>query len=72
MGLNLEWDYDARTVTLSMPGCVERALLGFSHPFDDAKHEDSPHHWRKPNYGDYEFWLLDDELICFFFIRACY
>ena len=51
VGLNLEWDYDARTVTLSMPGYVERALLGFSHPFDDAKREDSPHHWQKPNYG---------------------
>ena len=51
VGLTLEWDYDARTVTLSMPGYVERALTGNAHPFKDAPKEDSPHVWRKPNYG---------------------
>ena len=45
MGLNLEWDYDKRTVTLFMPGYVKRALKGFAHSFEDAPHQDSPYDW---------------------------
>lgn len=41
-GITLEWDYDNRTVTLSMPGYVEKMLknFGWSKP---AKPQDSPH-----------------------------
>ncbi|KAG7345707.1 hypothetical protein IV203_033238 [Nitzschia inconspicua] len=31
-GLTLEWDYEARTCDISMPGFVERALARFAHP----------------------------------------
>ncbi len=31
-GLTLQWDYTQRTVNLSMPGYIERALMCFCHP----------------------------------------
>ena len=50
VGLTLNWDYDARTCDISMPGYVERALQRFSHP-PPTRPQDSPHAWQKPNYG---------------------
>jgi hypothetical protein len=49
-GLTLEWDYEARTCKISMPGYIDRALQRFAH-CAPAKPEDSPHAWQKPNYG---------------------
>jgi hypothetical protein len=31
-GVKLEWDYDNRTLDISMPGYVEAALRKFDHP----------------------------------------
>ena len=31
-GITLDWDYENRTVDLSMPGYVEKALVRFKHP----------------------------------------
>ena len=50
LGLTLEWDYQARTVDLSMPGYIAAALHRFQHPLPTAK-EDSPHAWIEPTYG---------------------
>lgn len=49
-GLTIAWDYDAGTVTLSMPGYVERALQHFNHPIPTHS-EHSPHAWNQPQYG---------------------
>jgi hypothetical protein len=50
LGLNLAWDYNARTVDISMPSYIPDALHRFQHhkpPYS----EDSPHTWTKPTYG---------------------
>jgi len=49
-GLTLEWDYVQRTVDISMPGYIERALLRFRHPHP-KRPEHSPHAWQRPVYG---------------------
>jgi hypothetical protein len=49
-GLALDWDYQNRTVDISMPGYIERALHKFQHdPPTRAQH--SPHAWTAPAYG---------------------
>jgi hypothetical protein len=49
-GLSLLWDYEARTVDLSMPGYIQKALSCFQHtPPTRAQH--SLYKWTKPNYG---------------------
>jgi len=48
-GLHLEWDYTARTVELSMPGYVARALARFGHC--DPTPSDSPHKHVPPQFG---------------------
>jgi hypothetical protein len=50
IGLSLDWDYVKRTVTLSMPGYIERALTRFEHP-PLSKSEYSPHAWNAPTHG---------------------
>jgi hypothetical protein len=50
LGLTLDWDYVNRTVDISMPGYIERALLRFQHK-SPAKPEDSPHFAERPIYG---------------------
>jgi hypothetical protein len=50
VGLHLDWDYTNRTVDISMPGYIERALSRFQHPEPTAP-EDSPHPWQQPVYG---------------------
>ena len=50
LGITLKWDYGARTVDLSMPGYVQKALKKFCHaPPTRAQH--SPHAWTAPTYG---------------------
>ena len=50
VGITLNWDYDKRTVDLSMPGYIERALARFAHPAP-TRPEYAPHDWNKPQYG---------------------
>ena len=50
LGLTLKWDYDARTVDISMPGYIERALVRFQHP-TPTRPQHSPHAWTAPHYG---------------------
>jgi hypothetical protein len=50
LGLTLQWDYDARTVDVSMPGYINEALHRFQHPTPSSP-EDSPHAWLAPTYG---------------------
>ena len=49
-GLNFEWDYKARTVTISMPGYIEKTLKKFKHP-TPTKKQNAPHRWDVPVYG---------------------
>jgi hypothetical protein len=49
-GLTLNWNYEERHVTVSMPGYVERALQRFCHS-KPTRHEPSPHAWTQPQYG---------------------
>jgi hypothetical protein len=49
-GLTLKWDYTARTVDLSMPGYVAKAIHRFTHTPDDRP-QHSPHAWTPPTYG---------------------
>jgi hypothetical protein len=41
-GLTLAWDYTKRTVDLSIPGYIERALQSFQHPLP-TRPEHAPH-----------------------------
>jgi Reverse transcriptase (RNA-dependent DNA polymerase) len=50
LGLDIEWDYNARTCCISMPGYVERALQRFQH-IVPTKSEDAPHTCERPIYG---------------------
>jgi hypothetical protein len=50
VGLNLTWDYKNRTVDISMPNYIHKALQRFEHP-TPKKPQHSPHSWIKPNYG---------------------
>jgi len=49
-GLTLVWDYIARTVDISIPGYIEKALLRFQHS-TASRPQHSPYAWAKPNYG---------------------
>jgi hypothetical protein len=50
LGMTLKWDYKARTVDMSMPGYIEKALIKFQHePSRRAQH--APHAWTAPTYG---------------------
>jgi hypothetical protein len=49
-GLTIDWDYEIRTCTISMPDYVEKALQRFE--IDAPKRaQHSPHKHIKPNYG---------------------
>jgi hypothetical protein len=50
LGLTLEWDYSARTLDISMPGYIAKALQRFSHP-PPTRPQHSPHAWSRPDYG---------------------
>ena len=49
-GIKLKWDYDNKTVDLSMPGYIEKALQRFMHP-TPTRPTHAPHTWLKPQYG---------------------
>jgi hypothetical protein len=49
-GITLQWDYVNRTVDLSMPGYVARALQRFQHK-TPTRPEHAPYEWTKPQYG---------------------
>jgi hypothetical protein len=49
-GITLGWDYKARTVDLSMPGYVDKAMREFQHP-PPTKPEHQPHRHNEPQYG---------------------
>ena len=50
IGINLEWDYKLKRVTLSMPEYVKTALHKFRHvPQQHPQH--SPHAHLTPSYG---------------------
>ena len=49
IGINLAWDYDNRTVTLSMDGYIEQALLEFEHEASRAQH--APSAYIQPKFG---------------------
>jgi hypothetical protein len=50
-GLTLDWNYQDRTVDLSMPGYIKAALHKYQHPAparpEHAPHVESTHLWRK-------------------------
>jgi Reverse transcriptase (RNA-dependent DNA polymerase) len=50
LGMKLQWDYEANTVDLSMPGYVQKALQQFQ-PVPPHKAEHSPHRHVEPQYG---------------------
>jgi len=45
--ITLTWDYSARTVDLSMPSYIDRALKQFQHP-KPQRPEHAPHAWQRP------------------------
>jgi hypothetical protein len=49
-GLTLEWDYENRTVDLSMPGYIKAALHKYQN-IAPARPEHAPHTWNPPIYG---------------------
>ena len=50
LGIHLDWDYVNRTVTISMPNYVNKALSIFQHK--NPKHDQhSPHPHTTPDYG---------------------
>jgi hypothetical protein len=49
-GLTLEWDYNNKTVDLSMSGYINAALHKYQHPAP-ARPEHAPHKWNPPVYG---------------------
>jgi hypothetical protein len=50
LGFTLKWDYRPRTLIVSMPGCIRRALERFGHP-PPSTPQHSPHHYTSPQYG---------------------
>jgi hypothetical protein len=49
-GLTLDWNYQDRTVDLSMPGYIKAALHKYQHPVP-ARPEHAAHTWYPPIYG---------------------
>jgi len=49
-GIDLNWDYRKRTVTLSMPGYIQKLLHKLQHK-QPLKPEHNPHTWKPPKYG---------------------
>ena len=49
-GLQLDWDYQAGHVDISMPGYIEHLLDRLKHQ-KTKRQVDAPHRWRKPEYG---------------------
>jgi hypothetical protein len=51
--LSLAWYYTTRTVDISMPGYVEKALQRFCH-IPATQIQNSPHAWIPPHYGAHQ------------------
>jgi hypothetical protein len=51
--LSLTWDYVKRTVDISIPGYVEKALQQFCH-IPATRIQNSPHAWIPPHYGAHQ------------------
>ena len=49
-GIKLDWDYNKRTLDISMPGYVQKILQRFQHAVP-AQHQDSPHCAPPRKYG---------------------
>jgi hypothetical protein len=49
-GLTLDWNYANRTVDVSMPGYVARAIQTLQHPHP-TRAQHAPHAWNAPAYG---------------------
>jgi hypothetical protein len=50
LGLTIQWDYEARTCNISMPGHIKKALQRFAIP-PTTRAQHAPHAWSKPVYG---------------------
>ena len=50
-GLNLEWNYDAGYVDVSMNDYVKRSLERFQHVPTSSRIQHAPHPWNQPTYG---------------------
>ena len=59
IGLSLDWDYTARTLDLSMPAYIERALQRFNHP-KPTRPQNAPHEWVAPTYGARQQYATQD------------
>jgi hypothetical protein len=60
LGLTLDWNYDKRTVKLSMPKYIENVLLRFKHKAP-TRRQNSPHAWIPPSYGKNEQLVEQEE-----------
>lgn len=60
-GISLNWDYINRTVDLSMPGYIAKALQRFEHPLPSSP-EDSPHDAAPIQYGAKQQLTADPDL----------
>ena len=49
-GIDLDWDYKKRTITLSMKHYITNLLHKLQHPLP-TKAENNPHIWTPPKYG---------------------
>jgi hypothetical protein len=55
----LEWDYNNKTVDLSMPGYIKAALHNYQHPAT-TRPEHAPHKWNTPVYGSKTKYVEDE------------
>ena len=59
IGLTLTWDYEHRTVDLTMPGYIVRALQRFTHS-TTTHPQHAPHAWTAPSYGARQQFVVSD------------
>ena len=50
-GLNLDWNYEAGHVDVSMDGYIKRTLKRFQHVPSSTRTQHAPHQWQAPLYG---------------------
>ena len=59
-GLTIDWDYAARTCSISMPKYLQSALQKFQHPAP-TRPQHTPHSWEKPTYRAHVQYAPDDD-----------
>jgi hypothetical protein len=59
-GLNLDWNYNMQTVSISMPDYIKKLLQKFKHKMPSRK-QDAPHRWDVPLYGQKTQYADNDE-----------